>query len=1005
MDRVKSLVISVQTSCETVLQVSQPLFHAFPSTVLVFRSQVLALHRDVELINHLDDTYHAILRDLWQKSDIKKLVSLLEDIQTFMDAIVRKPSKSSITNPSRPIYRQLALKTVEEMEEATERVQSLRRKVTDTLKTAVRDRLPTLPAQAEGDNTITSEFSKRPLGLMASHLQHLNVSAEFLSIVLSEQTSHKVRTLSLDWGQRLGKTRASVRLFLLVIWSQLVPTLVQPWSTWPSASGKGNHAAIKQLEASIEQLDQYLRDLVIRQKMERFRIAFIGVESSGKSTLINYLIKAPLLDVDPGQATAYPCRIQHVPGQKVPRLTVDADYLVKRAKEVGALVPLDQMIKLGREWDGEGLPDDLKNQEISKFYLLVIYRRSRDNLEMFQDSKFSVEPITYGEDIAKTLRIINDIVLSCLALRIPFETFGQSRWAVIEMDLPVYKNISENYEFLDLPGLYGSQGKIHWEELVRETLREADVIIVVIAAPDVISSAAEAQAWRSLPFIVRAGSNLEPNAAILTKIDSLGRKERDPERRREEVAEAFWPYSDHDKKDFILEGSPLIGDSARLYLSTFKDTSARPNFSEIWETRMGYTLQQTFGTVENVSEKSIQDVYTVVQGSEKRSQMQDVEQHLGQILSGINANQVRQEMQRLSSRLDSIQAIFLECIPTAVVPDPEVAPTETIAMKAAALRAEWDARKRQFSTDCAELSSRITEILKQGAVSSLTSAILMAANERSSTTVDHTLENTSLMSFRSSGEISSFVRLVESHLLSHLRELEREAESSAKKGLSVYRSAQLKNLAQKVGNLDAESEAQLIPLAVFTGSNVDFGMDLKFPDGIDEEHITFEIVSVPPKRLNYHDVQIRFLRRLTHGKDVDPADVSPLSRALLKVFAFIPFLFASLVKSQSTTEKRYRLDLDGFRSALSAVVTASWSDPLSKAVQTTLMKETERGEDIIADAISIALFQSTATGRPTAVERNPELDPATLRAVAAAFVNLTGALAVLGSDGFGEPAE
>ncbi|KAG8835401.1 hypothetical protein FRC17_003576 [Serendipita sp. 399] len=991
-----TLISEVIKSCDAALQASQPLFHDFPTAALLLRSQLLSLRRQMGLVEILDKSYHPLLRDLWKDHEVEaKLDESLKATLIFVGTFVENPSQL----PGRVhISNQLKFKTAEEMEEAVENVRSLRREGNNALKAAVREVLKNVSSLTIEKEPLVTDFARSPLGVTAANLESFNATGRFLSKVVSQETENVVRQVTLHWSKYLSTDSGMfIQLSLLLVWARAVPTLAQDWSRWLHPSMASERTLIDQLETSIEQLDQSLRDAMVRNHTQRFRIAFVGVEGSGKSTLINYIIGEELLDVycfKVGQATAYPCCIRHVPEIERPTLRIDGIYFTRCAKEIAAFNLITILDRFGREWKGEGLPEYLTNAT-SVFYLRHVYIRSRDTLAAFQDPEFTIQPIITGKDISKTLRIINVIAMCCLALKIPFECFAQSRWAIIEMNLPIFGDASNRYELLDLPGVYGTQGQIYWEELVRETLRDADAIIAVISAPEVTNDYDEEQAWRALPRVVKAGSHLAPSAIILTKSDSLAWDQMERKEREKAVLETFWPYSVPEKPTPVLECSPLLATSANLYISAHKDRSVRPDFQTIWDTPMSYVLKKKFGSLNYVLSRSNETIMEAVEDTLAQSSMDQTMLALTKLLSGIWQGQRLREREGLLVRLQTLKPAFLKTLSEIGVLDQQIS-HNGIADKASTLQTEWNRLKEQFTKDCMKLSSLTTATLKQGAASSLTSALLETRKEY---TLHESTETVPVLKLQSLQEVRAFVRSVEGNLLHRLRQLEQEAEKAVIKGLQTYRGDQLRDLPRRVGELDAESEMMLIPLLTFTGADIDLvGQPITIPPDIEASHITIEIVALPPQKTSYREVQIRLLRRLTHEKKQNLEKLSPLSQVLLKLLSLIPFLYEISIKPKTTTKTHYNLDLNGLRTALDSVVVSSWSDPLSRIVQAAIMKETQRGGDLVADAIFFALSQAPAQHKVSTVAGSHELEPSAIRTVAAAFMNLVGSVTLLQCD-------
>ncbi|KAH7918877.1 hypothetical protein BV22DRAFT_893721 [Leucogyrophana mollusca] len=87
-----------------------------------------------------------------------------------------------------------------------------------------------------------------------------------------------------------------------------------------------SHRARAQAESILQALKANIEKEVVRENTQRFSVAFCGMVKAGKSLFLNTLVGRSLLPSDELPSTAWPCRLQHVKGQVVPSLEIDATY-------------------------------------------------------------------------------------------------------------------------------------------------------------------------------------------------------------------------------------------------------------------------------------------------------------------------------------------------------------------------------------------------------------------------------------------------------------------------------------------------------------------------------------------------------------------------------------------------------------------------------------------------------------------------------------------------------
>lgn len=117
--------------------------------------------------------------------------------------------------------------------------------------------------------------------------------------------------------------------------------------------------------------------------------------------------------------------------------------------------------------------------------------------------------------------------------------------------------------------------KHYGDELLREVMRQADVIIAVVSASRLYMD----PSWRTIPELIFKGPNLLPSAVILTQSDVAPTGEDAVQYRKRQVSEAFWP---DDGGGPILECSVRLGASAHALLDILESSVSKPSFEELW---------------------------------------------------------------------------------------------------------------------------------------------------------------------------------------------------------------------------------------------------------------------------------------------------------------------------------------------------------------------------------------------------------------------------------------
>ncbi|KAG8756633.1 hypothetical protein FRC14_002864 [Serendipita sp. 396] len=842
-------------------------------------------------------------------------------------------------------------------------------------------------------------FALSPFQVQEEHVARVQLHdaiPEIFSQEVTQGMKNLVQTVlrsSSEGKEETSDPRFLQDRLLLSLWCDSISTLRK----WASELQRTHHKnqlqdidiSLQQLRASIDQFDQGLRDLLLRKRTERFSIAIIGVEGSGKSSLLNYMIGHELLYADIGQATAYPCRIQHRAGRTTPELDIDVTYLNERL----ALIRDCSLFKTLKEanWNPNILFSESHENSEEGQRMQRIIDRVDVTLKMVATKEFRLEgPFIGYETITNTLRTINHIVQICRALGVPFEQFTESRWATISLEFRSLKGSSEPYELLDLPGLYGHENHVYWRDLVQEALRDATALIVVISAQDVRSRRTAADAWRNLPDIISDRTSLIPSAVVLTQSDRLPLEELgDRDARDAAIRKVFWSGVPNPSRYPIFECSIRDGRRARTLLDAIDspsgfdialswDTEARAVLARILRARDLESAKRAFGST------TLPELRDEAMFMADDSQAEDTSKGIFNLVGKTASVGAAREGQGIISRIHRILTLLWKVLHALKVLTTEqmraIGARVEVEQEREHLLYEWIDRKRLLMVDWDQISVNAQRALIEG----VEYCIVEATTKIKESQRGDLESKAKSIYFVDKEAVDGFISALQAQLM----DLQQETANTAEDRIQEAKTRQLQPVIEKAGALDATVEAPLSSLF----SNRDMksvASKPQVPGHLRDDFVTTRRVS-PRRKTGYKDVEERILSWLSlrdHALD----QLSPLARILLRIAAFVPYLFMfPLLPRRSTTV--YCLDRDGFLAALKSVVTTSWEDGASQVLQKRLQDEAQRGTDLIERAIEFAASQSEYTISDIEEAASSVLEEQAVNIITAGYLNLLGGL-------------
>ncbi|KAG8824093.1 hypothetical protein FRC19_002548 [Serendipita sp. 401] len=334
------------------------------------------------------------------------------------------------------------------------------------------------------------------------------------------------------------------------------------------------------------ELEKALQESILRAKKQRFAIAFCGMVKAGKSLFLNALIGESILPSDELPSTAWPCRLRHVPGQKIPELTFDDGPFISglralqkaqySAKVKSYQPPSDDSYDFMLEPESRLGEEDSALKELHAQWA-DLHAVTRKNLDMFENSQFVLPNKATGHaEVKALLGILNDIIRLCFRFKLSFQ-MNDVEWPLLTVEFNSLRNLQIDgiYEFIDLPGIGERFETFSFESMVRLVAKDSNAIVPVISFKELARSD-----WKALPAIVANGFGGRASVVVCTHLDQIHGENKNEQLIA--VSKVFWPANVQKAAySSIIPCSSLMGLSARALLDISQ--TSKPQFLQFWD--------------------------------------------------------------------------------------------------------------------------------------------------------------------------------------------------------------------------------------------------------------------------------------------------------------------------------------------------------------------------------------------------------------------------------------
>ncbi|KAG8852626.1 hypothetical protein FRB91_006323 [Serendipita sp. 411] len=840
-------------------------------------------------------------------------------------------------------------------------------------------------------------FAQNPFRVTAADIPddhfHEPISQLFKGSVANEMKSLFESIMHSTEPQAHG-TRSLLHRLLLSLWCDAAPTL-QQWGSELSLLHRTNDekallATTEQLRAAIDLFDQGLRDLLVRKRRDKLSVAFVGMQGCGKSSFLNYIIGRNLLLEEVGQATTYPCRIEHRPGQAVPELTIETTYLNERLVLIREKPIFRALKAVG--WDGKSLLSNPSfSSEIRRWANFLRREKVKGSLAVIAEPSFALKgPFLGDEAVSTALQHTNHIVSICHLLDIPFELFSDARWATITVEFGEVGKLDEPYELLDLPGLYGNTNRMYWQDLVRETIRHAKVVIVMISASDVLSNKENAEVWREIPQMISSSTSVAPSAVVLTQSDriSVYPKQEQAERFRE-IREEFWPDAIDLSPCQIYECSVLEGRSGKALVRAI-ESSNKLDVATLWHTHASYAVSVVLNA------ESLEKAEVLIQNvplAQVKSSAGQIEErsNIGKTTKGIleliekeaNKETIR-ETEGISRRVLQLLSLLRDLMyELQLLSSEEIEALETrskLEQEQSSILIEWAEKEGLLIRDYQRLSKETREALDERVRVLVQDAA--KGRQTSDLSAFDLADDHKRIYFLDETAAKDFVTFLRDRLVA----VQNEALASLKERVYSTMQELFIDLAKRAGQLDASIEAPLLSLV--SREEIKPLISKTEMHGLTtDELVTKQKVPIRRSR-GYKAAQDRTLAWMTRGQGHSVDELSLLYRSILELAT--PFSYILFPPSRQPEEATlYHVDLDAVLIAFQSVASTFWNESVSQDQQERLKDVTKRGKDLIGGFSLVRASDSSAV-RAVSPAR---LDDGMQSIIIAGYLNLIGMLA------------
>ncbi|CCA75276.1 hypothetical protein PIIN_09260 [Serendipita indica DSM 11827] len=626
----------------------------------------------------------------------------------------------------------------------------------------------------------------------------------------------------------------------------------------------------------VDQLDQNLRDSLLRQETEIHSAVFVGLHGSGKSSLINAIIGCDVLPTGVGVTTLMPCRIVHDRATPNPELHLDAP-------------PFNQIIHEIREHLVKS-PGDMEEFNIKA-----------STLE-------EVPSVTTGiQNINKTLARAHDLIRISVELGIGYQGTTMKDWATIKLRFPNFPDepLPGNYEIIDIPD--------YWTVFARETIRQASIVVAVVSAISYLGGA-----WKTLPGVIAGGTNLRATIVIVTMMDMLKTLTLTWESQPRDLRRAFWPASINSAapSGIYLECSVRDG----LVLNEFSAHASPPSprrspkseFQELSKGKFGAAFGLLYPADTDHWHKTYADdgwsgALRKASAASIASNLDATIQTVIRVLKGTSsAFNPFEEIKGLSLQLRKIFALVEKRLATlrllANVGDDLRLRHDEFQRKGEQFLFKWKEQQESPESVYDVLAKQSTRLVRD-----VSASYLHPTTDVVSTTLNIRLRTEDILEFETVADIDQFIESAQGMLSQQLFDLQTRLKALQE---DEENSDLLDLLVEDLKRRFSEGDAFEKPL----------------PPVVDFQLYTKAIEVNRDRASEYKQTQQMVWQRLSRKAKppVDLASASRLLRALVAVIAIVPFTIKFPFIKETTT--RYLLDLAGLRDALQIEFVRPWSD-------------------------------------------------------------------------------
>ncbi|KAG8850869.1 hypothetical protein FRB91_008729 [Serendipita sp. 411] len=665
----------------------------------------------------------------------------------------------------------------------------------------------------------------------------------------------------------------------------------------------------------LEQIDGGIRDAILRRRRTVYSIVFAGAINAGKSTLLNMLIGYELLPAATGPTTATPCRIQHVPGLEDPVLKFQLDDLNGALSEIREKRWID-IVKsmLSGEWKKSEPHRAQFFGDLKRRWSGIPSRPWIQALEKFSSPTFAfLSPVKGAPAIRQTLEDMNTLIRLCRLLLIGYERFSPSYWPSIAVEFLTLKGDTSygTFELIDIPGSSRPSDPYQWNELTRQALRAADMIVCLISLVDFDTSP-----WRQLASKIQETTNVPVSAVIVTKTDLVYRQEFDYY--YSAIRSIFWRDEESDRK--ILVCTPLFGPSVHALFEFMRSRSEKPSYEEMNQAQFRPGIEKVFsGGLADYERFSFNALLEDIEGVAEWTGYENTISAMKKMLSqDLDALSVKEAARGLSNRLKAVEHLIKELLVEAQ--KKHGTPTGTTQPDVRKQLVDgWNLKSTQFQTAVKALALEASKTIGEDTTQSVKGALKQAGEEIGVTYEEvkgKPSDSVTIVEFSSAAKLDAYLGICRNSLIESIREIESGKLSQLAQDIQRARDTHFSSFYQQIGEWDPILEGHLLPTSYPPAKN---DLDLDFRD----------IATFSPEKskvysfmLAFKAVQEHILGIITADGDGArrPTELTLISRIVLKIAASIPFILGLPYWVHKSSTTLYTLQLSKLYNYLDGLV-------------------------------------------------------------------------------------